>query len=199
MFYKGPVVLGSTIGNVKCSIILNFKVCSNTFSVTGSKIKNNFISEKDFTLLERTEKQDKWSSTHRITVTSYTIQPPKMANVILGLKREEFPVVLRKYQCHHTRPPVHITSSEVIDVIRHLYMTALVIFAAGKTNLGRSRWKAGIWGMKGLWSLPGSRGAEACWATLLNRRLREDVAPVCKYGRRINAGGKAGIIVTDLT
>lgn len=39
MLYKGPAVLGSKIGNVKCSIILNFKVCSNTFSVTGSKIR----------------------------------------------------------------------------------------------------------------------------------------------------------------
>ena len=45
---KGPVVLGPTIRNMKCSNILNFKVRSNTFKVTRSKIKNNFCPEQDF-------------------------------------------------------------------------------------------------------------------------------------------------------
>lgn len=143
--------------------------------------------------LKRTEKPKKWSSTHRITVTSHTIQLPKMAKAILG------PIRRISSSIKEISMPSQKASSPHNFIWSYWCYTALVIFAAEKMNLGRSWWKAGIWGMKGLWSLPGSRGAAAYWVTLLNRRPREDVAPACKYGRRINAGGKAGIIVTDLT
>lgn len=48
MLQKWPVVLRPAIRNMKCSNIVNFKVCCDTFKVTCSKIKNNFCSEEDF-------------------------------------------------------------------------------------------------------------------------------------------------------